>query len=1424
METKVLYDLTNPQMNIFLREQYYNNNAINIIAGYLRIDKKIKLEVIDEMLNMLIEESDNMRIRITKGEEDNKPYQYIAEYQYREIPAVYVSSKTEKEIMKLIEEDLQEPMELFESDLYQLKIYQLRNNINIITMKMHHIIADAWTFKLMGDRTLDNYSRIIKDKEGLKKFSYLSYIKEEQKYIEGETFQKDREYWEGYLQDIYEPAVLKDISLNQDITSFRIERKLPRKIHNKIINYCQNNKITPYSFFLSILSIYLNKTTGKEKFTIGTPLLNRKNFEEKNTGGMFISTIPLKVKIDNNTTIKQLCSSFAKDTRQALRHQRYPYLSMLEYIRKNNEHFNKLFDVMLSFQNIKVGGTKDLPKSIHGWTYNNNQQTQFEFHISQHSDAQPFVLGFDFKNDVANEEERNLIISRIIYLIKNIVYAEDKNLKIRDVEFIPLQELKQLDKIMGVTNLKTFKNGRNHTLKDRFEKQAQKNPNKIAVKFKKEVLSYKEINEKANLLADRLIEEGVAKGDAVILILDRSIEMAISILGVIKTGAYFVPVAIDWPHDRVKYIIKNSNAKHLISAGRFLNNDYKIKKLDVKKLLYDDGKFEEKKKNKPTNFSSKEVIYILYTSGSTGNPKGVLMTHKNVSALLDGMRKTYSLEADDIWPMFHSYTFDAAMWEFFCSLSSGGTLVIVPNDIRLDSKKMLYFLKDEKISILCQTPSYFYKLVVHDEKENLQEEDLKLKYIFLGGESVYSKPIQPWSNKYKNTKIINGYGPTETTVYISTGEITKEDIEKEDIYIGKPVVGDVVEIRDKNRKLLPIGCKGELYMAGLGISLGYLNDEKRTKEVFLKENGRQIYKSGDVGYYNTDGRITFLGRNDGQTKIRGFRVETQEVENALLNCEEVTRAVVLVLSEKNYTKKLVAFIETKKKNYVDMVISEISKTLTPYMIPELYQLSEFPLTTSGKIDRMKLLNKLDELRDEDREILEPENDIEEEILKIVKKITKKRKVSTKDDFFLYLNMDSLDVMSFATSLSEFNITAQDINDNTNIKVLAEVVLERQKESARFQRLIKEKLEDVDIINKVHVFNLSNVLLTGSTGFVGAHILMELIQQDEVEKVYCLIRKKLNKTIEERFNIIVEKYFQDVNKKYLDKVVLVEGNFEEIDLGLSKNDFDNMKEKIKTIVHVGANVKHFGNYGVSYKTNVEGTQEVIKFAKKISSAIAHISTLSVAGFSNINDVKLLDENKLYINQMFFKNVYLTTKYKAEVEILEGIQKDEIKAKIFRIGNIMPRITDSVFQSNINENAFLNKIRTCLNMGMIAEELLNYPIDLTPVDLAAKAIVLLLKGREKQSIYHIVNNNYINIGDVVKYARPELKIEDARTQIKEIQKLNDPRNGILLASLQVLNFIENPNDSKITTKRLEKKNFTWELPSEKYIKSLLELSNF
>jgi len=699
---------------------------------------------------------------------------------------------------------------------------------------------------------------------------------------------------------------------------------------------------------------------------------------------------------------------------------------------------------------------------------------------------------------------------------------------------------------------------------------------------------------------------------------------------------------------------------------------------------------------------------------------------------------------------------------------------------------------------------------VIEEEKRLEDENIKfnLRLIILGGEAVYAEPLKYWKNKYENIAIYNGYGPTETTIFAIMGEITYKDILNNNIFIGYPLINYNIKIMDKNMEMLPFGCIGEICISGVGVCNGYLNNETLTNEKFIKneDNGTVIYKTGDVGYIGLDGRIKYIGRNDNQVKIRGFRIEIEEIEKELLKCKDVTKAVVFPIEDENYTKKIIGFIETNKENYTEEVINQIRKNLTAYMIPKLYQVNEFPLNDNGKVDRRKLLESI---KDTEKEIVEPNTGTEKELLEIISQVSKVKRISIKDDFFIDLGLDSLDVMKIATMIDKNDISIQDINDNSSIETLA-IALDNKKITKN-----SNICEGVDVLNKKVSFDLSSVLLTGATGFLGIHLLRELIKNKYTKNVYCLVREKYNVSPERRMKKAIDYYFTEDDKKYLNKIKVIEGNFEFEGLGLKEQKIIN---NITTVIHCGANVSHYGNKEKFNKTNVEGTKNLIEFCTKNNIKLAHISTLSVGGFSNITENKVLTENEINIKQDFKKHIYMITKYQAECEVLKAINNG-LEAKIFRLGNIMPRIEDGLFQMNKMDNGFLCRLKTIIDTKSITKDYKKIEIDISPVDLCAIAIITLLSNENNQTIYHINNNNLITVDEIIK----DLDIKDVtrNEQIEIIRKANNPYNAHLLSDLNNEGYIETKFDSKITLKELAKYGFEWNKIDDNYLTKLFEI---
>ena len=1406
--SKELYRLTETQKNIYLRELAHPNTSINIVSFTSVIDKEVDIDICKKVLNKIIECNDILRSRIIKTE--NGIFQKIADYTFVDIPVLDCSQKTKEEVFKEIDKNTYIPFSPFENNqLFDFKIYKLANNHIVINYKFHHIIADGWTTKVIF-KQFNTFYYFISHNLDIANFppSYLDYINTEKEYFSSETFTKDKAYWENYIKDIPEMLSFKENILKKGSSTVRYTDELSLDFSNSINEFCKAHKITPYVFFIALHAIYLYKVSGKEDFMIGTPLLNRRNRNEKNTAGMFVATVPLRFRINRDTKISELFTSIHNDTYSALKHQRYPYSELLDYAKEKEGYESNLFDTIISFQNVNQDmDYVDYPVN-NFWNLTYDQQSSFEFHITDHNNSGRYRLSLDFAKGVVSQDEAKLVYNRFIEMMNFIMSHEDTN--IADIKYIPEDEL---NTIFNVFNGKYLYKP-TKTLIELLEEQADKTPDKVALKFKDDELTFREFKQKIYNTACYFRSKGVTNNSRVALLIHRSMEMVVAMFAVLKCGAHYLPIDPYWPDDRVKYIIQDSNSKFLVANGQYVNTfkDSAIC-IDVNPIL----SLPDVKENVKFEYDLNSIAYILYTSGTTGKPKGILISNYNVVHLLFSTRNRIVQTEDDVWTLFHTYTFDFTTWEIYASLLFGGKLVIVPKETTLNPKDFLQLLIKEQVTILNQTPAFFYKLMEEEKAENIEPDKLKIRAILAGGEAVYAKPFKYWHQKYPNTILIDVYGPTESTAFATMCRITEEDLKNNETYIGYPLQNYHIYILDKNGEILPIGCDGEICIAGGGLCQGYLNKPDLTAEKFAyNDNVKEvIYKSGDLGYYATDGRIGYIGRNDNQVKIRGFRVEIGEIEKEILECGDISKTVVMPVDNKNMTKSLVGFIETSRPNYVPEVISKLKEKLTPYMIPKLYQFESFPLNDSGKINRKMLLEKIKNLT-ENKEIILPKNDLQKEIYDIICGLLNRTDISIDDDFFDDLGLDSLNIMELSIKLSKYNLEIQDINNNSNIESLAKTI--EQKANKDYSNVF---IQDVNILDFHVDYDLSNVLLTGTTGFLGVHLLKELYDNEETQKIYCLIRRKNNKNATERIHSTLEYYFSnEVATKMFEKIEVIQGDFELEDLGLSDDCYNSLVNNVTTVIHCGANVRHYGKYKKFYNSNVLGTINLIDFCKKSNAKIAHISTVSVGGFSQIKSPLLLDEEHINIGQNFNNHVYMITKYQAECEVLSAIEKGKIQGKVFRLGNIMPRISDMKFQINDKDNAFFSRVNTILKYKELTADYLKMIIDISPVDLCAKSITEIMKNNNAQTIYHIYNNNRFSIENLLNTLDLKINIVESSELSKKLSLSTDPLDAHLLNDLNNGGYMETPVTNELTTNWLTSIGFNWPILDKNYLTNIFK----
>lgn len=511
-----------------------------------------------------------------------------------------------------------------------------------------------------------------------------------------------------------------------------------------------------------------------------------------------------------------------------------------------------------------------------------------------------------------------------------------------------------------IHNLKelTIEKGRMQGITDKVDESAKRYPDRIAVSCRNTSLTYEELREKSDRLAGYLRAKGVRKNELVGICMDRSIEMVAGILGILKSGGAYVPLDPVYPQERLDFIVEDSALRYVICDEKGKNK--RREGVNKEQLISITEDWQDIEGAETGENESGELAYVIYTSGSTGTPKGVLVTHENVTRLFESTECWYDFGPSDVWSMYHSYAFDFSVWEIWGALFYGGRLAVIPYEESRSFKKFYQTLEKEQITVLNQTPTAFKELMRAEEGG---VRDLKLRYIIFGGEALQMKDVKPWFSRHQgeNTKLINMYGITETTVHVTYREIKEEDIEKDrNSVIGVAIPDLKIYLLNEEKQEVKPGETGELCISGKGVTRGYLNREALTEEKFIEnpyQQGEKLYLSGDLGRYNEEGELEYIGRKDRQVKVRGFRIELGEIEAVLESYKGVTASVVSI-EEKDGEQLIKAGIVSEEELDGRKIRNYVKERLPVYMIPNIVQkIDQLPMTENGKVDRKKIDQK-----------------------------------------------------------------------------------------------------------------------------------------------------------------------------------------------------------------------------------------------------------------------------------------------------------------------------------------------------------------------------------------------------------------------------------------------------------------------------------
>ena len=1189
---------------------------------------------------------------------------------------------------------------------------------------------------------------------------------------------------------------------------------------NAINKTARKYEVTEFELIFSAVSMALGKYTSSEDVVLGIPTNMRPNGGESIIG-MFVNTAPVRVKPVRAAELSEFITTSANAVRNVTYGASLPFEDVVaEFVKQRDESRNPVFDVSLNYMWYPPICEQE-GVSIELYVPLQKMSRDIGIVIRKVDDKLTFMVQY------SSELFDDAVVNGFIEQIKRtLTLLSESGVKtVREASALPITQQTMMERFStsGTAEIPIT------LLHKMFESAAQANTDKTALIAADNVYTYKELNEKANIVANNLIARGIKTGDSIALLLPRKSYFFSCMFGVNKAGAAFIPCDPQYPADRINHIIEDSEAAFIITTDDKLADYPSEKVINVDDIIIGDNT-----ENPNVDMSDEELSYMIYTSGSTGKPKGVMLRHRGICNYLTNHESNIII--NNIVNRVNTYisvttiSFDMSFKEHTAALCNGKTLVFTAEDEMNDPRALAELMHKHGADCINATPS---RLAQYMEYAPFGDALSNCKLILCGGEAYPLSLRNSIKECAKNAVIMNTYGPTEITVSSNAAVLNDADY----ISIGRPLLNYHEFIVDKFGDIAPFGVIGELYIGGIGVAKGYRNLPEKTAEAFITYNGEAMYRSGDYAKWDKDGNVMILGRLDNQVKLRGLRIELGEIEG-LIAIQPGIKKVAVTIRKLNGQDNLCAYFTADKQIDIDELRAELKKHLTHYMVPTAYlQMNELPMTANGKTDIKHLPEPVPVSLGE---YVAPANAAEEFFCNSFKKTLNLDKVGATDDFF-EIGGTSLVVTSVVLDATEngFEITYGDIFKCTTPKALA--ALFNDKEEINSGGLFDFDNYDYSAINAILEENtvesfregefheIGNVLITGATGYMGAHLLAQFLKEEK-GTAYCMLRKGKFDSAKDRIQNMMYYYFDDRYEKDInERVVVFEGDV------TNYESFERYeKEPINTVFNCAANVKHFSNGTDIEDINVGGAVNCAKLCEKTGARLVHFSTISVSGTAT-EDTKLLrhslDEKSLYFGQGL-DNKYISSKLMAERMILEASAERGLDAKIIRVGTLAARESDGEFQINFLTNNFMGRLRSYSMLGCFPYSMIENQVCMGPIDTSCAAFMKLARTPAKCRVFNAVNNHTLPLGDIIRRMNENgmnisfVDDEVFANELNEAQK-NPEKAAILSSMTAYMNMahgkkvITLPCDSHYTTQILARMNFFWNASNERYVDDFINV---
>lgn len=943
------------QQRCWFIEQMYGCNSLCNTPFVFDVKGNFNIKVAEKAFSTIIERHEVLRTIYIKGEQE--PLQKITHFDGFNINVINIESLTKNQkddkIKQIIDQEINHVYRLEKDMMIRVSFIISTAQSGLLLLNMHHMVSDGWSHEVLIKELVTLYDAYLNNhKHDLAPLpiQYSDYAQWQRQQIISKRYESHRDFWLCKLKNLPQTHDLpmdyerpKFQTYHGNSHRFIIEPSLTASLNELVLAH----EVTLFMLLHSVFSVLLWRYSNNTDVVIGTPIAHRQYDEFESLIGCFINFLVLRTDCSNNPRFIDYLNMVKQTNLEAQSHQDLPFEQIVDAINPDKStSYHPLFQVMFTMDNhlkhsIDLSGVELIIRP------QNEMMVKFDFIFNAINDHENgMICDFQYNAELFKSSTIESFAKSFVLMLEAI--STDSNQRIAHLPILSEQQKYHLIKGLNQTH-KDYDMGL--CIHKRVEQHALKAPHSIAVVAENMELNYQQLNFQANQLANYLLTLGYKPGGLIGVIMNRGVDMMVSILAVFKLRGAYVPIDPIYPQKRLNYMIKDSNVSYVLTHRKHQSKIFsKIDTivLDNTEVIQQIASCSNQSPDVGSNAPS-DLAYVIYTSGSTGQPKGVLIEQRSLLNLCQWHVEKYKVNINTKATHLASISFDAAIWEVWPYLISGSTIVVVDNDMRIDPNALLKCLMKNQITH-CFLPTALLKtnMASLNSKENLS-----LKFVFTGGEQLSGVQL-------KRFNLINHYGPTEATV-VSSSYVVKGE-EQKSSPIGRGISNVRLLVLSEQQQLVPLGTIGELYIGGTGLARGYLNQQELTDKHFIDDPfnmGERLYKTGDLVRYRSDGELVFVGRVDDQVKIRGFRIELGEIEYHITQNDSVNQCVVNVIQGKRGRKRIVAYIScddiNEQENLVRDLKQELKQYLPDYMLPYSYKvMQKLPLTPNGKIDHQLL--------------------------------------------------------------------------------------------------------------------------------------------------------------------------------------------------------------------------------------------------------------------------------------------------------------------------------------------------------------------------------------------------------------------------------------------------------------------------------------